>query len=616
MRLKINKTKNKIFYYVFDSYRENGKIVTKTIEKIGEHYSMIANGISDPEDFANKRVEELNQERKNNKLSITETYNFTEVLPNVNTYSKSTYKNIGWLYIDEIYKNLEISNFLSSINNKAKYDLNAIIEYFVVNRCLFPGSKREAFLNKDSFLFSPDYNLYDGYRALTPLDKYNNQLQQKLFEGTKKCIDLNTDVLYYDCTNFYFECEEEDENLYNEDGDIIQWGLRKYGYGKEHRPNPIVQLGLFTDANSIPISYCVHHGSNNEQNTTIPLENRMIRDYKTSKFIYCSDGGLGSFDNRFFNTLQGRDYVVSQSLKKTAESELESIFKDLNWKYVNNDKKVSLEQFKSILDKKFNGPPLTNEEELYIENDMIYKAFPMERIVSPSILKQFKLKGKVSLDETVFVTFSAKYYLYQKEIFERQLDTATKWLNKDPDTLRKEPNDVRRLITTSSTTDNGEIANNKSNSINTQQVDYEKKFHGFYAVATSLDKGIKEILAINSSRWKIEQSFRLLKTDFDTRPMYTSTPEHIRGHIAICYISLLIYRILERKIYLLNNNHYSSNQILNTLRNMNVVPISDCNIYQSLYTGSSVLDNLESLFDLGLNKKYYRYKNLKLKSIK
>lgn len=619
MRLNIKKSKNKIFYYALDAHREGKKIVSNIAEKIGEHSELIKKGIEDPLQYAKDRVDELNSERKENKLSVNETYNFSEPLVVDSISSKSTLKNIGWLYIHKIYEQLGIKTFLDSIDSKAKYDLNKITEYYVINRFLFPGSKREAFLNKDKFFNSPDYSLHDGYRALTPLDNYNDELQKCLFEGTKKIIDLNTEVLYYDCTNFYFECEEQDDNLYNEDGDIIQWGLRRYGASKEHRPNPIVQMGLFTDKNGIPMSYCIHHGSNNEQNTVMPLEARMLRDYKTSKFIYCSDGGLGSFDNRFFNTFQGRNYVVTQSLKKTAEKELELIFKDLNWKYINTKESVSLEQFKSILDKKYMGEILTTEEENIISQDMIYKAFPMRRKVPATFLKKFRMSGSVEMDETIYITFSAKYYLYQKQLLDRQIATANEWINiKDPDNIKKGPNDIRRLIKIISTTKEGVTAENKEIKLDNEQIKYERRFHGFYAVATSLDnKTVNEILEINSSRWKIEQSFRILKTDFDTRPIFASTPEHIKAHFAICYIALLIYRIMEAKLGKISNNErkYSSSEIINTIKNMNVVAISDGSIYQSTYTGSNVLESLEQIFNQSLNKKYY-YKKKLLKKFK
>jgi hypothetical protein len=615
MYVKVSVSKNSKSYYIVESYRQGNKVLSRIVEKVGTHNGLLAKGIKDPEEYAKKRAEELNTQLKEEVVTVNQTIDFKEDLDDSSSViSKDISQNIGWLYIHKIYEKLGLNDFFKSIKGKAKYDLNQITEYLVVNRFLFPGSKLSAFLSKDKLFNSPDYSLSDGYRLLTHLDTHNDELQKILFEGTKNIISLNTDVLYYDCTNFYFECEEQDDNIYSQDGDIIQWGLRRYGASKEHRPNPIVQMGLFTDKNGIPMSYCIQHGSNNEQNTVIPLESRMFRDYHTSKFIYCSDGGLGSYDNRFYNTLHERDYVVTQSLKKTAEEELKCIFTDLNWKYVHDDKPVSLELFKKILDKKMNNEELTPEEQKVIEHDMIYKAYPIKRKVPLNLLKNVKLKGTVEMEETIFITFSAKYYLYQKQIFNRQLENAKEWLKKDPDTIKKGPNDIRRFIKTIAVTKQGEVAEEKCNDLDQDVIDKECRFHGFYAVATSLDKSINEILEINSSRWKIEQSFRILKSDFDARPIFASTPEHIRGHFAICYIAILIYRILEKQLNSLHkkNETYSSTQILNTIRNMNVINQNGA-YYQSIYTGSKILNDLEKIYPCKLNKKFYKTKELKEK---
>ena len=614
MRLCIKKTKNRTFYYALDARREGDKVVSNIAEKIGEHSALIAAGVADPLGYARSRVSELNAERKSNKLSVNETYDFSAPLEAAGRSSQSSVKNVGWLYVRRVIEGLGLKGFLDGIGGRSKFDLADITEYYVANRVLFPGSKRAAFLGRDRLFGAPDYSLHDGYRALDPLDEQNDGLQKALFEGTKRLVKLDTSVLYYDCTNLYFECEEQDDNIYDEDGDIIQWGLRRYGASKEHRPNPIVQMGLFTDGNGIPMSYCVRHGSNNEQNTVIPLESRMARDYGQSKFIYCSDGGLGSYDNRFFNTLRGRDYVVAQSLKKTAEKELELIFKDMNWRYADGGAKASLKEFKRILDKQYEGGELTEAERAYVSRDMVWKPYPIERKVPAKFLEGIGLSGSLTMDETIYVTFSAKYYLYQRRLLDRQVATAREWAkSKDPDSVRKGPNDVRRFIRSTATTESGEVAGVTVLSVDEGRIAEERRFHGFYAVATSLkDKGIGEIMRINSSRWMIEQSFRLLKTDFDARPMYASTPKHIRAHLAICYAALLVYRIIESKLNALGKG-FTSSEIISTLKNMGVVKISNGAVYQAAYTGSAVLDALEKCFPESLDKKYYSKKGLEKK---
>ena len=616
MKINISKSKNSLHYYITESYRENGKVKTRRIKKVGEHSQMLKDGIKDPYQYALDEAKRLTEEKAKDKLEINQTIDFSQQLESTSIESKSLLSNIGWLYLNNLYNQFELDSVFKAIPTKAKFNTNDIFKMLTIGRIMDPNSKKYTCENLEKYLNAPSFSLNDSYRSLDLINDYSEEIQKQLFLKSKKIIDLNTSVLYYDCTNFYFETETEDDNIYNDDGDIIQWGLRRYGASKEHRPNPIVQMGLFTDMNGIPISYCINHGSNNEQTTTIPLERRMFRDYKTSKFIYCSDGGLGSFDNRFFNTLSGREYIVTQSLKKTEKSELECIFKDQNWKTITDDQKISLTRFKEILDKKYNGVSLTNEEEQYISCEMIYKCYPMKRKIPGKFLKELNIKvqGTIEMEETIFITFSAKYYLYQKQLLEKQISTATNWLNRDPDSIRKGPNDVRRLIHTYSETPDGEIASKKTNILDNEQIENEKRFHGFYAIATSLESNIHEILSISQARWKIEQSFRILKSEFDARPAFVWTKEHIQAHFCICYTALLMYRILERKLYLLDKetNNFSCRQILATLKAMNVKDGFNC-YYEACYTGSKILESLEKVFNLKLNRKFYKtdfFKNL------
>lgn len=611
MKLQITKSKNSIVYYVATTKRFGNKTRTVNFEKIGTHNDLLKQGIEDPLAYAKQRVETINKEIKENIFTINQTIDLRNPLEINDVSSKSIAKNIGWMYIHKLLSEMDILTYLNNLPGREKFDKSKVIEYLIVNRFLQPSSKREAYFSKDKVFNSPEYSLNDGYRVLDKIDDTNTDFQKALFEGTKKVIDLDTSILYYDCTNFYFECETEDDNIYSEDGDIIQWGLRRYGASKEHRPNPIVQMGLFTDKNGIPIAYGLNHGSNNEQNTVRPLETRIFNDYHTSKFIYCSDGGLGSYDNRFLNTLNERNYVVTQSLKKTKQEELDLIMKDQNWFYVETDEKVSLSAFKKALDKQYDGLKLTEKEKQLLKYDMIYKKFPITRDIPAHFFKNIKIQGNIQMDELVYVTFSAKYYLYQKQLFDRQLSSAELRIKKDPSSIKTGPNDIRRFIKSIGVTDNGEVAKKKVFMIDSDLVEKEKMFHGFYAIATSLNSSIKDIIQINASRWKIEQSFRILKSDFDSRPVYVSTPSHIKAHFAICYVALLLYRILERKLFLLDplNNSFTTNQILSTLRNMNVIEqLSD--YCQSIYTGSNVLAALEQLFNIGLDKKYYKTKNL------
>lgn len=612
MRLSISKSKNAINYYVVDSHREGKKVITEIIEKIGTKKELQDKGIKDPEQYCRDYVEKVNLDLKQNIQIYSEKIDFKEELITCEIVSKSTLKNIGWLFPVQIFNNLGITEFVNSIDSRAKFDIFNILKYISISRILKPTSKKRTYEAKNNYLCSPDYNLINSYRLLEILSENNELLQKTLFDNTKKLTNLNTDIFYYDCSNFYFETECEDENLYDADGDIIQWGLRKYGYSKEHRPNPIVQMGLFIDSNGIPISYCLNPGNTSELTTAIPLEKQMIKNYKTSDFIYCSDAGLGTYDIRFFNSLNNRHYVVTQSLKKIDEENSDLIFKDLNWKFIDNDEKVSLNEFINAINKKIQGERLTEKEETLLKKDMIYKEFPVSRDVPLNFIKDLgiKLTGNLKMEETIYITFSQKYYIYQKRIFSNQLNRAQILVDNNSDLRRNRKTDPARFVNSMAVNSNGEMIEKSINFIDSEIVSKEEKFHGFYAIATNLDKNIKEILEINAQRWKIEQNFRLLKTDFDSRPAFVWSDPSIRGHFAICYVALLIYRILENKLIETDKKyHFSSSDIIETLNNMNVIEKGG-SIYQSAYTGSEILDALNKTFNLNLNKKHYKKSQL------
>lgn len=606
MRLSVKKSKNHIFYYVLESYRENGVVKSRTYEKIGRHDDLLKI-TDDPLKYAKNRVDEINRALRGNKLIANKEIDFSARLEGDGPSSEKTSLNVGWLYLNEIAKGLRLRDYFASIEGKFKYDFPSIATYTLMARILKPASKLRDFKNRMGYYSPVDYSIQDAYKSLKLLGENSNGMQRHLFSACKDVIELDTDVLYYDCTNFYVESEEEDDDALDEDGNIIQWGLRKYGFSKEHRPNPIVQMGLFTDRNGIPISYAISPGNTNEQTTAIPLERRMVSEYNHSRFIYCSDGGLGSFENRFFNTLQNREYVITQSLKKTKKEELGYMFKDLNWRLADDDEGVSLEGFKAICDKVIGGEEITEGERALLDRDLIYKEFPIEREVDPSGIVGSKVKGKVRFEERVFITFSAKYYFYQKKVFSRQLLKASDWVEKGIG-KRRNPNDASRFIKTVSTTGDGEVATEKELSIDAQEVEKESRYHGFYAVATSLDTSIKDILSINGSRWRIEYQFRIMKSEFDTRPVHVFTPESIKGHFAICYAALVVYSILEQKMKSVDKS-LTTSSIITTLRNLEVVEQE--NYYQAIYTNSKVLDALESLFNLKLNYKFIKPQTLK-----
>lgn len=603
MRLSKIKKKNDIFYYVIKSLPGGS---TKIYEVIGKH-SELLKVCDDPEAFAKRRVEEINDAIKSNLLVVNERVDFSErIPPSSDLSSRSTLRNIGWFYLRSIIGELQLDSFFSKIQGKQKYSMDAVNTHLVVNQILDPGSKMHAWGNIDKYMSMEKYDLHQSYRFLTDLSSHKEELQKHLFESTKRIVELDTSVFMYDLTNFYFEAEEEDIDFLDGDN-ILQYGFRKYGKSKENRPNPIVHMGLFVENKGVPISFTVEKGNTNEQETVLPIETRIIKEYGHSKFIYCSDAGLNSYAIRFFNMMQGRRYVVTHSLKKTEGKEIGLMFKDLNWRFKDNDEKASLDHFRSLCDKVIGGEKLTDEEQNLLKRDVIYKKFPTKHKIDASKLA-VGAKGKIDFEETIFLTFSAKFYLYQNKIFNKQLSRAENWLEKGIE-KRRNQNDPSRFIKETAYTDSGEVAVNREKAINEKAVGDEEMFHGFYAVATNLDKTINEVLEINSNRWMIEYCFRILKSFFETRPMFVFTEDHIKGHLTICYEALLVFQILSLKLKEAGNA-YSARSILDTLKNM-MVSNHNNQYYEANYTNSRVLQSLENIFDLKLDREKYKIKAFK-----
>ena len=427
-----------------------------------------------------------------------------------------------------------------------------------------------------------------------------------LFKASTKVVKRNTAVCYYDCTNYYCEAEIEDEDYADPVTGEVMTGLRQYGFAKDHKPSPLVEMGLFMDTNGIPISMCIAPGNTNEQTTAIPLEKELLKMFegKRQKFIYCADAGLSSYHIRNFNSMGGRAFVVTQSVKKLSDALKEAVFNDFDYKLLSDDSKVSINDLK-----KFDR---SDEKNLSLYNDSAYKILEAdtlfdvglydEKILSDGRTK--KVKSKAKLKQHVIITFSRKSYEYQKFIRERQVERAKKIIeSKNTDEYKKGPNDVTRFIK--------KISGAKDKYVlDEEKIAEEAKYDGFYAIATNLDDPASDILAINEQRYKIEDCFRVLKTDFASRPYFHRTRERIIAHFMICYTALLIYRLLEYKVNRFDKSiHFTTRNIIDSLKVMRVANIEDI-CYAAQYTGSDMLSALEYCFDLGLDKKYYRPKEL------
>ncbi|EFP62786.1 hypothetical protein HMPREF0983_00594 [Erysipelotrichaceae bacterium 3_1_53] len=479
--------------------------------------------------------------------------------------------NCGYLFLQSILADLRIDNMCRNIKNRHKYefDLKAIFSDLIYSRILYPSSERSSYNFAQSLLEQPKYDLHHIYRSLPILASESDYIQAEVYRNSNFIHKRNTKILYYDCTNYYFEITQED-------------GDKKYGKGKEHRPNPIIGMGLFMDADGFPLAFDLYPGNQNEQKTLNPLEQKVIRDFGCSEFIYCSDSGLGSQNNKLLNDTNGRAYIITQSLKKL-KKEVRSTALDPN-------------QYRKLGSNRFINLNSLDETDKEVYNSIYYKSIPIEG---------------TKISETLIVTYSPKYRAYQAKIRQAQIERAMKMIGKGgkPKRNRKNPNDPARFIRTTAVTENGEAASEIFCELNQEIIDQEAMYDGFYAVTTDLDGDVSEIIAINQRRWQIEECFRIMKTDFEARPVYVRLEECIKAHFLTCFLALLVYRLLEKKL----ENKYTVETTLDTLRQMNVCELEGYG-YIPTYKRTDLTDELHNLFGFRTdtqiikkqNEKYYQ----------
>ena len=610
MKLNYDRKSKDPTYFIQVGIRNGKKVTTKNVERIGKH-SELLKITDDPLKYARQKVKEYNDNLKNSRVEYNITIHFDDkVINRGNIVSRSTCRNIGYLYLKEIYSSLKLSGFFEKVcsDRRIAFHPDMINMVLAFSRILDPGSKLHTLKNLSRFYGDFDFSHQDILRFMDILEENYDEYLSHLFESSNKVIKRNTSVCYFDCTNFYFEKENEDEDVYDEiTGELIK-GLLKYGVSKEHRPNPIVQMGLFMDADGIPLSMCINPGSDNESLCTVPAEKKMLKMFENKDIIYCADAGLGYNDARVFNDFGGRKFVVTQSVKKLSDVLKQAVFNDFDYRFSQDGRPMSLEAMKSF------DRTLTENRKYY--DGYIYKSIMVDKPVDLGLFeirqskngKTRKVKSKGTLKQRIIVTYSRKMAEYQKTVRNRQIERAKKILTAmDPENFKKGPHDVTRFIKSDK--------EKKNYSLDEARIEEEAKYDGFYAVATNIfDMKETEVLDIQSRRYQIEDCFRILKTNFSSRPVYHHKESRIKAHFLICYTALLIYRLLEVKLDR-NKTHFTTGQIIETLQNMNVVNCSDM-YYQSCYTGSDVLDSLEQLFDLKLNRKYYLPKTLnKLKKI-
>ena len=614
MKLWYDKKSKDPNYFIQMGIRNGKKTTTKNVARIGRH-SELLKITDDPLAYAKEQVKKYNEEYQiQNRMSLEIKVDFAEKIKAANAAnSKSTLFNIGYFFLQQFYHDLDIGSFFRSAtaDMKNEFDPNLVNRFLTYSRILHPDSKLGTYQNLDRYYEQPEFDYVHILRTMDILQEHYEDYISHLYNASCRIVKRDTSVCFYDCSNYYFEIESDDDDYADEvTGETIK-GLRKYGPSKEHRPNPIVEMGLFMDKDGIPLSMCITSGSDNEQTTAVPLEKQLTKMFKGKKFIYCADAGLGSLNIRNFNSMGGRAFVVTQSIKKLSGALRQAVFNDTGYRLLSTDEPATIQDMKAF-DK--HSP---ENKDLY--NDRIYKIIPADKAFDLGLYEEKvckngtvrKIKSKAIVPQKVIVSFSRKMMEYQRHIRSRQIERAKKLLkNLDSDTYKKGPHDVTRFIKRTSSAKSGESVTDNYE-LDLDVIKGEEKYDGFYAVATNLDDPAKDILGISANRYKIEDCFRVMKTNFSARPVFHQKRERIIAHFMICYTALLIYRLLEKKLDMYGT-HFTVNNIIETLDSMDVANVEDM-CYMSTYTSSRVCTALNAVTGLGLDKKYYQPKELNKK---
>ena len=567
MRIKKTVSKNFEFYYIIKDITRNGKRTTKIIEKLGTIDKIKERAKDeDPIIWLNNYVTEINKKEKEGTREIIKSFSPTKII------EKDIPRcfNGGYLFLQKIYYDLKLNDICTAITNKYKFefDLNSVLSNLVYSRIIYPSSKLKTFELSKKFIEQPHFELQHIYRALEIISKETDFIQSELYKNSEKYCKRNNKILYYDCTNFFFEIEQEDGN-------------KQYGKSKEDKPNPIVQMGLFMDGDGIPLAFNITPGNTNEQITLKPLEQKIIKDFKTSKFVVCTDAGLASIANRKFNNVNSRSFITTQSIKKL-KTYLKEWALDLSsgWKIYGSNKTYNISKLR--------------DDDTLIKS-YYDKTFYKERWINDD-----------GLEQRIIVTYSVKYQEYQKNIRDKQIERAKKLIEKNPRKLGKiRQNDPKRFISTTTTTQYGEVVTENYYEINDDIIKEESLYDGLYAVCTNLEDEANEIIKTNHNRWEIEESFRIMKSEFKSRPVFLSREDRIKAHFTTCFLALIIYRYLEKKI----EEKYTVYEVIDTIREMNF--LKDDDEFIPNYTRTDITDLLHEKFDFRTDYEILTTKYLK-----
>ena len=567
MNLIISKSKNSKSLYIQKSFRKNGKSTSKVVKKLGTMEELLPKHNNSEDEviaWGKKIAKKMTEEEKRDKDIVLISLSQSKLLEPM----KQTSYNGGYLFLQDIFHSLKLDKICRDIQEEYKfeYDLADILSRLIYSRIIYPSSKLSTFEDSKSFIEQPTFELHDIYRSLDVLAEKCDTIQEFLYENSKKVVNRNTSVLYYDCTNYFFEIEEERGNC-------------GYGKSKEHRPLPIIQMGLLMDGNGFPLSFVIFPGNENEQPSLIPVEKKIIKDFGSTKFVVCTDAGLASKDNREFNIQKKCSYIVTQSLKKVK---------------------------KHIKDWALNPEGWSKGDSTGLDISSVMKAVDDGETFEDGIWYKERWINENGIEQRIIVSFSPKHRAYQRYIRSRQIERARKSADSNKKTTTKNPNSPSRFLDEVRYTENGEVADNVEIVVNDGRIAEEEKYDGFYAVCTTLEDDIKDIIEVNKRRWEIEESFRIMKSEFKARPVYLQKDNRIEAHFLTCFIALMFIRILENR----TGNKLTIEKLIDTLRGYNFQHIEGSG-YIPTYTRNDATDILHEAFGFRTDYQINGEKNMK-----
>jgi len=587
MRLKYNKTQKGLCYYIIRSVYHNGKNTSEIYERLGYLDEIKAKyNCADPEEWMANHLAEVNEKENTEKnVTVLIPYNSSSLIPK---YEKQSY-HIGYLFLQQVYYQLKLDLICKHISSRHafQFDMNCILSRLVYGRILFPSSKLSTTKQSADLIEAPNFDYHQVVRALSVIANEFDFIQSELYKYSSAVTPRKTGVLYYDCTNFYFETEEEDD-ISNEEADEKEIPASKYGISKQHQPSPLVQMGLFIDYSGIPLAICLNRGNKNEQKTLIPLEKKILGDFELAKFVVCTDAGLSSEENRKFNNFGERAFVTTVSVKGMAKEIQKWCLEPTGWQLDGEKERYDIRRLEDTEKDKEKNYGKTYYKQKYIEG--------------------YDDDRDIAFNQTLIVTYSLKYRDYLRHKRNGQIERAQKAIDSNSTSLeKKNSNDFRRFVKRKAAGKDGK--NIKYHySLDTVAIAAEEKFDGFYAVETNLDDDPNVILKINHGRWEIEETFRIMKDDFKSRPVFLGRKDRIKAHFMTCFIALLVYRILEHQM----NNEYTCDEITTTLRSMRMTKAKEIGFAPS-YTRTDITDALHK--NAGFRTDYELIRNKFMKGI-